>query len=165
MTDTVDAATRSRMMAGIKGKDTKPEMFLRKALHAQGLRYRLGGCGLPGRPDLVFKGRRAVVFVNGCFWHRHLCKHFKWPGSNQAFWRAKLDGNHLRDQKAKKALGKLGWRVLVAWECELRKTSYTLPNAAVNRVSRILDACKPEKHHDLPKQLLQRHGKQIPERG
>lgn len=126
------------MMAGIKGKDTKPELFLRRALHAQGFRYRLGGCGLSGKPDLVFASRQTVVFVHGCFWHQHGCEYFKWPGSNKAFWRAKLDGNLARDQRVKKELIKLGWRVLTVWECELRKTRYTLPNSAVNRVSRIL---------------------------
>lgn len=140
MTDTVDAATRSRMMAGIKGKDTKPEIFLRKALHAQGLRYRLGGCGLLGRPDLVFACRRTVVFVHGCFWHRHNCNYFKWPGSNVDFWRAKLDGNHARDQKVKRSLVKLGWRVIKVWDCDLRKTNYKLPNTAVTRTAKLLFA-------------------------
>lgn len=138
MTDTVDAATRSRMMAGIKGKDTKPEIFLRKALHAQGLRYRLGGCGLPGKPDLVFPSRRTVVFVHGCFWHRHECKYFKWPSSNVDFWKAKLDGNHARDQRVEGNLIKLGWRVIKVWDCDLQKTNYKLPNTAVSRTAKLL---------------------------
>jgi DNA mismatch endonuclease (patch repair protein) len=138
VTDVVDAATRSRMMASIRGKDTTPELFLRRALHAQGFRYRLGGSGLPGKPDLVFASRKTVVLVHGCFWHRHNCKYFKWPGSNKAFWQVKLDGNFARDNRVKKELIKLGWRVLTVWECELRKTRYILPNGAVNRVSRIL---------------------------
>ena len=138
MTDIVDAPTRSRMMAGIRGKDTKPEVFLRKALHAQGLRYRLGGAGLPGKPDLVFPSRRTVVFVHGCFWHRHECKYFKWPRSNEAFWKTKLNGNAARDARVKSELQKLGWRVLTVWECELTLTGYSLPNCAVNRVARLL---------------------------
>ena len=138
MTDVVDAATRSRMMAGIKGKDTTPELFLRRALHAQGFRYRLGGCGLPGKPDLVFSGRRVVVFVHGCFWHRHECKYFKWPGSNKHFWRTKLDGNSVRDKNVKAKLTQMGWKVLTVWECELRKTRYTLPNSAINQLLQIL---------------------------
>lgn len=138
MTDVVDAATRSRMMAGIKGKNTTPEMFLRRALHAQGFRYRLGGCGLPGKPDLVFPGRRVVIFVHGCFWHRHDCKYFKWPGTNTQFWRDKLDGNAERDFRVKGELKKLGWKVLTVWECEIRETRYLLPNPAVSRLSRIL---------------------------
>ncbi|WP_431099172.1 very short patch repair endonuclease [Polaromonas aquatica] len=138
MADVVDTATRSRMMSGIKGKDTKPEVFLRKELHARGFRYRLGGCGLPGKPDLTFPARRIVIFVHGCFWHCHDCKYFKWPGSNQEFWQQKLQGNSARDKRVKQLLQKLGWRVLTVWECELRKTGYMLPNAAVDRVSRIL---------------------------
>ena len=138
VTDVVDAATRSRMMAGIKGKHTKPEIFLRKALHAQGLRYRLGGGGLPGRPDLVFPSRKTVVFVHGCFWHRHECKYFKWPRSNQEFWKNKLEVNAARDKHVKCELMKLGWRVLTVWECDLRKTNYLLPNGTVNRIARLL---------------------------
>jgi DNA mismatch endonuclease (patch repair protein) len=126
------------MMAGIQAKDTKPEVFLRKALHAQGLRYKLGGAGLPGKPDIVFPSRRTVVFVHGCFWHKHGCKYFKWPGSNKDFWKAKLDGNAARDQRTKSALTKLGWRVLTVWECKLRKTHYSLPNGEVSRVARLL---------------------------
>ena len=125
-------------MAGIKSKDTKPEVFLRKASHAQGLRYKLGGGGLPGKPDLVFPSRQTVVFVHGCFWHMHQCSYFKWPGSNQTFWRQKLEGNAARDMRAKSELTKLGWRVLTVWECELRKIGYSLPNRAVNRVQRLL---------------------------
>jgi DNA mismatch endonuclease, patch repair protein len=138
VTDVVDAATRSRMMAGIKNKNTTPELFLRSALHAQGLRYRLGGCGLPGKPDLVFSGRRVVVFVHGCFWHRHECKYFKWPGSNPQFWRNKLEGNVARDERVKRELLKMGWRVLTVWECELRATNYTLPNPALRKIVRVL---------------------------
>lgn len=140
MTDVVDAATRSRMMAGIKGKNTTPELFLRRALHAQGFRYRLGGCGLPGKPDLVFPGRRVVIFVHGCFWHRHECKYFKWPGTNTQFWRDKLEGNVSRDQRVLIRLKEKGWTVLTVWECELRESRYTLPNAAVTAVVSTLAA-------------------------
>lgn len=139
MTDVVDAATRSRMMAGIKNKDTTPELFTRKTLHALGFRYRLGGCGLPGKPDLVFPSRNIVVFVHGCFWHRHTCTQFKWPGTNEEFWRKKLNANAERDKAVQTQLRKLGWRVLVVWECELRQTSYTLPNPAMTRVATQLD--------------------------
>lgn len=132
------------MMSGIRGKNTIPELFLRKALHAQGFRYRLGGAGLPGRPDLVFPARRTVVFVHGCFWHRHTCEYFKWPKSNPAFWRNKIDGNALRDGNTKKELLRQGWRVLTVWECELRKTRYKLPNTAVNRVARTLSKGAPD---------------------
>lgn len=138
MTDVVDAATRSRMMSSIRGANTAPEVFLRKALHAQGFRYRLGGASLPGRPDLTFPRLQTVVFVHGCFWHQHECKYFKWPKTNEDFWRNKLEGNVLRDITNKKALQRLGWRVLTVWECELRKTRYQLPNPAVARVCRSL---------------------------
>ncbi|MDP1756821.1 MAG: very short patch repair endonuclease [Pseudohongiella sp.] len=138
MIDVVNAATRSKMMAGIRGKDTKPEIFLRKALHKVGFRYRLGGSGLPGKPDLVLPSRNTVIFVHGCFWHCHNCKYFKWPGSNQLFWRDKIEFNAARDQRTKAALKLLLWRVLTVWECELRATKYSLPNKAVSRVIRYL---------------------------
>lgn len=131
MTDVVDAAIRSRMMAGIQGKNTQPEMFLRRALHSMGFRYRLGGQGLPGKPDLVFSKRRAVIFVNGCFWHRHQCKGFKWPASNPQFWRDKLDANAQRDSRVAAELQAKGWTVLTVWECELRQSKYTMPNPVV----------------------------------
>jgi DNA mismatch endonuclease (patch repair protein) len=134
VTDIVDPAIRSQMMAGIKSKDTKPEVFLRKALHAKGLRYRLGGGCLPGKPDLVFPARKTVIFVHGCFWHKHECNHFKWPESNQEFWKNKLDANAARDLRVSKELKALGWRVLTVWECELKKTGYKLPNTAINHV-------------------------------
>lgn len=146
VTDTVDAAARSRMMSSIRSKNTRPELFVRKTLHAAGFRYVLGGGGLPGRPDLIFPSRRAVVFVNGCFWHSHGCELFKWPSTNRQFWRQKLDGNSKRDSRVKRQLDVLGWRVYTVWECELRKTKYKLPNRAISRVSRLLkniDNIKP----------------------
>lgn len=132
--DVVDQATRSRMMSGIRGKNTSPEMFLRRAVHASGLRYRLGGCGLPGRPDLVFPRLGAVVFVHGCFWHMHHCSYFKWPKSNADFWQTKICANAARDLRVTKELEELGWRVFVVWECELRETRYSLPNPSVARL-------------------------------
>jgi DNA mismatch endonuclease, patch repair protein len=134
MTDTVDGATRSRMMAGIRSSNTQPELFLRSALHAEGLRYRLGGCGLPGKPDLVFPGRSTVIFVHGCFWHRHNCAAFRWPQSNRDFWFDKLTTNARRDKLQQRRLRQLGWSVLTVWECQLRKTGYTLPNKTVESV-------------------------------
>lgn len=131
MTDNVDAATRSRMMAGIRGKNTKPELFLRKALHGMGFRYRLGGAGLPGKPDIVLPSRRVVIFVNGCFWHRHQCKYFKLPATNSQFWSEKLDGNVERDKRVTVDLLAKGWTVLTVWECELRESKYEMPNPVV----------------------------------
>lgn len=131
MTDVVDAATRSRMMAGIQGKNTRPELFLRKALHAMGFRYRLGGKDLPGKPDIIFPKKRVVIFVHGCFWHMHECKYFKWPTTNPQFWREKLDGNAKRDRRVIVELQSKGWTVLTVWECELKESKYQMPNSAV----------------------------------
>lgn len=108
------------MMAGIRGKNTRPEMILRRGLHARGFRFRLHDKRLPGSPDLVFPGRRAVIFVHGCFWHGHDCHLFKLPGTRQEFWRAKIEGNVIRDAAAEDALVTAGWRVLTIWECALK---------------------------------------------
>ena len=135
MIDVVDKATRSRMMSGIKGKNTRPEVFLRQSLHGFGIRYRLGGAGLPGRPDLVLPSRRIAIFVHGCFWHKHDCRAFKWPKSNRSFWRKKIDGNAMRDKANARALQGLGWKVLVVWECQLKATNFKLPNARIKKVA------------------------------
>jgi DNA mismatch endonuclease (patch repair protein) len=124
MADTVDKATRSRMMAGIRGKDTKPEMAIRSALHSAGFRYRLHVAGLPGRPDVVFPKYRAVIFVHGCFWHRHPdCWWTTTPSSNALFWAEKFDQNVARDNRNIACLKKMGWRVAIVWECTLRAQS------------------------------------------
>lgn len=114
---------RSRQMALIRSVDTKPEMKVRRALHSMGYRYRLHRRDLPGTPDLVFPGRKAVVFVHGCFWHRHPdpdCKLARLPKSRQEFWIPKLTRNAERDAEAIAALELAGWRVLVIWECQTR---------------------------------------------
>lgn len=131
MMDIVDTATRSRMMAGIRGTNTKPEIFFRKSLHSMGFRYRLGGQGLPGKPDIIFPKQRIAIFVNGCFWHKHECKYFKWPKNNPQFWQEKLDANTKRDNHVTTELQSNGWLVLTIWECELKQTNYTMPNPAV----------------------------------
>lgn len=107
-------------MAAVRSRDTKPELMIRKALHAAGLRYRLNVRDLPGRPDIVLPRHRAVVFVHGCFWHRHECKLFRWPESRADFWREKLNSNVARDERAAQALKAAGWRRAVIWECALR---------------------------------------------
>jgi DNA mismatch endonuclease (patch repair protein) len=108
------------MMAGIRGKDTRPEKILRRGLHARGFRFLLHDRRLPGSPDLVFPGRRAAVFVHGCFWHGHACPLFRLPTTRQEFWRAKIEGNAARDKAAEAALLADGWRVLMIWECALK---------------------------------------------
>lgn len=107
-------------MAAIKGSHTKPELTIRKALHATGLRYRLHAKGLPGKPDLVFPRHHAAVFVNGCFWHQHDCHLFKWPATRDEFWRTKIGRNVENDARATAALKQLGWRVGIVWECALK---------------------------------------------
>src|SRR3569832_2346428 len=117
--DVVSPKTRSRMMSGIRGKDTKPERFVRSALHRKGLRFRLHG-KLPGRPDVVFPKHRTVIFVHGCFWHRHHgCRYATTPSSNAAFWSEKFSANKRRDTRVSRQLRRLGWRVYVVWSCEL----------------------------------------------
>lgn len=122
MADVVDAATRSRMMSKIRSQDTKPELIVRRHLHARGLRYVLGGAGLPGRPDLVFPKWKVAVFVHGCFWHWHACHLSRLPASNRKFWRAKLNNNQTRDAVSLLSLLSAGWRVATIWECSLRGT-------------------------------------------
>jgi DNA mismatch endonuclease (patch repair protein) len=119
MADIVDAKTRSRMMSGIRGKNTLPEILVRRFVHRQGLRFRLHRSDLPGCPDLVFRKYRVVVFVHGCFWHRHRrCRFAATPSSHRAFWRNKLEGNRERDQRNARRLRRMGWRVIVIWECK-----------------------------------------------
>ena len=123
MTDVVDTATRSRMMSGIGGRNTKPEIIVRKALFAAGYRFRLHRKDLPGRPDVVLPVHRVAVFVHGCFWHAHSgCRYAKTPASRREFWEAKLAANVERDRCARDALLSAGWRVLVVWECATRST-------------------------------------------
>jgi DNA mismatch endonuclease, patch repair protein len=119
--DVVDSATRSRMMAGIRGKHTRPEMLVRKALFAGGFRFRLHRRDFPGAPDIVMSGRKIAIFVHGCFWHQHVaCKFAKLPASRPEFWAKKLSGNVTRDRQAVEALLADHWRVLIVWECATR---------------------------------------------
>ncbi|WP_367646976.1 very short patch repair endonuclease [Ruegeria arenilitoris] len=120
LADVHDRQTRSRNMAAIRGEDTKPELIIRRGLHARGFRYRLHGRKLPGRPDLVLPKYQAVIFVNGCFWHGHQCPLFKWPKTREEFWRNKIGGNVARDQKNFAALQAADWRVATVWECALK---------------------------------------------
>lgn len=121
MPDIVSLETRSRMMSGIRGKDTKPEVLVRRALHADGFRYRLHDKSLPGLPDLVFPRFKAVVFVHGCFWHGHEgCKYFKVPSTRREFWLEKINGNRARDLRNRRSLEAEGWRTAFVWECATR---------------------------------------------
>lgn len=120
MADVVDASKRSLMMGGIRGKDTSPELLIRKSLHRLGYRFRLHDSKLPGKPDMVFPRYRAVIEVQGCFWHGHGCHLFKWPSSREDFWRKKIEGNQQRDARNQKALLGSGWRVLLVWECSIK---------------------------------------------
>ena len=120
MADVVDKATRSRMMAGIRGKDTKIEVLVRKALHARGFRYRTDVRSLPGRPDIVLGRWRAALFVHGCFWHAHDCGLCRIPSTRTEFWRDKLEANAARDDRNVQSLLDAEWRVGIVWECSLR---------------------------------------------
>lgn len=121
MVDHVDAKKRSSIMSAIRGKDTAPEMLVRRAAYRLGLRFRLHDRRLPGSPDLVFARWRTVVFVHGCFWHRHIgCKKAGTPKSNVEFWTGKFADNVARDASAQTALEALGWKVVVLWQCQVR---------------------------------------------
>ncbi len=134
MADTVDKATRSRMMAGIRGKDTKPEKAIRSALHSAGFRYRIHVAGLPGKPDIVFPKYKAVIFVHGCFWHHHPdCWWSTTPSSNAAFWAGKFALNAARDNRNVVALKSMGWRVAIVWECTLRVQTQAETVAAIEQ--------------------------------
>lgn len=120
MVDSLSREQRSRVMSHIHSKDTKPEMLVRRLLFAQGYRYRLHAKDLPGTPDLVFRGRRLAVFVNGCFWHSHICPNGTHkPATNAEFWEAKRTRTVERDEQALAALAGSGWRTVTVWECEL----------------------------------------------
>lgn len=118
--DVLTPEQRRLVMSRIKGKNTKPEMLLRRGLHRRGLRYRIHGKDIPGQPDLVFPRHHAVVFVHGCFWHGHGCSLFRWPKTRAAFWKKKIDSNKERDRGALIALRAKRWRALVVWECAMR---------------------------------------------
>jgi DNA mismatch endonuclease (patch repair protein) len=143
MVDIVSPEKRSAMMAGIRGKDTKPEIAIRKALFALGWRYRIHDKRLPGKPDLVFPRRKAVIFVEGCFWHGHDCHLFKMPSSRQEFWHSKIEGNRQRDIRVRAELHTLGWRHLTVWECALKgRTRLPFP-ALIATIGEWLESTEP----------------------
>lgn len=136
MTDIVSPEVRSRMMSGIRAKNTRPELVLRRALHALGFRYRLHVRNLPGKPDLVFPRYRAIIQVHGCFWHRHGCSKTTNPASNSEFWQMKFARNVDRDREVECRLRELGWRVGIVWECEIASEQKQLWINAVTRFIR-----------------------------
>lgn len=129
------------MMAGIRATDTKPELVLRKGLHAAGFRYRLHVKDLPGRPDMVFPRHRAVLFAHGCFWHGHDCHLFRWPSTRQDWWREKITRNRTVDARCEVAMAEAGWRLGVVWECALKGRA-RLP------LIEVLEACAAWLHSD-----------------
>ncbi len=130
--DIVDTKTRSRMMSGIGGKDTKPELLLRRGLHARGFRFRLHDKRLPGKPDLVLPKFKAAIFVHGCFWHRHEgCRYATTPSTRPEFWAEKFATNLERDARNEAAVRDLGWRIAIVWECSLKRP---VREAAINDV-------------------------------
>ena len=135
LSDVHDKATRSRNMAAILGANTKPEMIVRRALHARGFRYKLHDKYLPGKPDLVFPKSNAVLFVNGCFWHGHDCPGFRWPSTRAAFWRGKIKATINRDIRNRLELQNSGWRVGTVWECALKGKHKLEPGAAIDRLT------------------------------
>ncbi len=137
MADIVSKEVRSRMMSGIKGKNTKPEITIRHKLFALGFRYRLHVRNLPGKPDLVFPKYKAVIFVNGCFWHGHDCHLFKWPTTNTDFWKDKIRKNIRNDSINTEQLLALGWRVFMVWECSI-KNRFRFVDETISDIARWL---------------------------
>lgn len=134
MSDVHDVVTRSRNMAAIRAVDTKPELTIRRGLHARGFRYKLHDKKLPGKPDLVLPRHHAVIFVHGCFWHGHECHLFKWPKTRKEFWETKIRRNQRVDEKARTDLGQQNWRVLTVWECALKGRTRLASNDVMDRI-------------------------------
>ena len=122
MVDNLSTEGRSRLMGRVRSKDTKPELAVRRIAHRLGYRFRLHRRDLPGRPDLVFPSRQKVIFVHGCYWHRHNCKKATTPGTNVSFWQKKFDDNGARDMRNMNDLAEKGWDALVVWQCETERT-------------------------------------------
>jgi DNA mismatch endonuclease (patch repair protein) len=131
--DIIPAEKRSAIMSRIRGRDTEPEKIVRRLLHGMGYRFRTHAVDLPGHPDIVFRSKRAAIFVHGCFWHRHHCGLAYMPKSRRKFWRHKFDKNVARDMEVRKQLQAKGWRVIVVWECQLSH-----PSLVASRLTRSL---------------------------
>ncbi|MFL5245117.1 MAG: very short patch repair endonuclease [Gemmataceae bacterium] len=141
MADIFTQSERSRIMAAVKSKGTTPELIVRRLVHAMGYRYRLHLASLPGNPDLVFPRLRKVIFVSGCFWHRHGCGRCRTPATRQDYWVKKLEKNAARDERVQRALRRQGWKVLVVWECQTVRAGV---NTLKGRLTRFL--CRPILH-------------------
>lgn len=139
MPDIMSAQQRSHLMSKIRGKNTKPELVLRKALHRRGYRYRLHHATLPGKPDIVLPRFRAVIFVSGCFWHGHDCELFRLPATRREFWQKKIEGNRKRDDIVRDGILALGWRHLTVWECAIRGKHALGVDETIRRVCVWLD--------------------------
>lgn len=136
MADVLTPEQRQRCMSAIKGKDTKPELIVRRMVHAMGFRYSLHKKQLPGRPDLVLTRLRKIIFVNGCFWHMHNCRYGRvTPKTNAAFWQKKRETNRERDRRKRRELRKQGWNILVVWECQTKNS-----NDLADRLRNFLEA-------------------------
>src|SRR5215470_16060074 len=138
MPDVLSRSQRSYCMSRIRGKDTKPEILIRSGLFQLGFRYRLHRRDLPGCPDIVLRKYRAAIFIHGCLWHKHNCKFFQWPQTNAAFWRKKITNNSKNDTKNLRKLAATGWRVLIIWECGLRRKSETQHERLIKRIAQWL---------------------------
>ena len=146
MVDFLSPSERSERMSRIRSSNTAPEVALRRAMHALGFRFRLHSKGLPGKPDIVLPRYKTVIFVHGCFWHRHRgCKVATTPKTNTEFWVEKFDRNVVRDARTREQLERLGWRVIVVWECELRSA-----NQVAGAVRRVADEICPERFVGAP---------------
>ena len=153
MPDHMTPEQRHRCMSRIRGKDTKPEMLVRRWLWSQGYRYRLHVKSLPGRPDVVLRKLRTVIFVNGCFWHGHeSCRGFRLPETNEEFWRSKIDANRRRDARNATLLRRMGWHVFTVWECQLTSDSrrHTLLSLSRRLSALLLASCARPTRYSLP---------------
>ena len=127
MADIYTKKKRSQIMSKISGKNTKPEIFIRKLCHSLGYRFRLHKKEIPGKPDIVFQKYKKVIFINGCFWHHHMnCSHSKLPTTNKKFWKEKIEGNKRNDKSNYIRLKKLGWDYFVIWQCKIKKQNYNI---------------------------------------
>jgi len=154
MTDIVSKEVRSKMMSGIRGKNTRPELIIRRGLFAVGFRYRLHVKDLPGKPDLVFPKYKTVLFINGCFWHGHDCELFKAPTTNRAFWENKIRTNQTNDARNNSLLLAAGWRVVTIWECAMKGKRRLEINTLIRTVSNLIkststDSLSEIKHRQI----------------